>query len=136
MTVRSMITACLVGLTTTVLAGPANAQINGMGGVPGAAAAAGAGPSPATIGGGSPSAGMAGSATGGGPSGAGTNGVGNPGFANPGISPGNPTPGATIPGLMTAPGTNGTQPITGIPTPNFPAEVPGRVAPRDGGHPR
>ncbi len=132
MTVRSMMTICLVGLTTAFLAGPANAQINGMGAVPGAAAAAGGGPSPATIGGGSPSAGMAGSANGG----AGLSGAGNPGFANPGISPGSVAPGATTPGLMTAPGTNGTQPITGVPTPSLPAEVPGRVAPRDGGHPR
>ncbi len=132
MTVRSMMTACLVGLTTVFLAGPANAQINGMGGAPGAAAAAGGGPSPATIGGGSPSAGMAGSANGG----PGLSGAGSSDFANPGISPGNASPGATTPGLMTAPGTNGTQPITGVPAPSLPAEVPGRVAPQDGGHPR
>ena len=129
MTIRTTTTFCLAGLTAALLAGPALAQINGVGG--GAGAHAGGGPSAATIGGGSPSAGMAGSATGAtGLSGTGTNGVGSSGFSNPGIPPGT---GATTPGLMTAPGTGAAQPVTGVPTPSLPAQVPGRVAPRNGG---
>ncbi len=128
MTIRTSTTFCLAGLAAALLAGPALAQINGVGG---GAGAHGGGPSAATIGGGSPSAGMAGSATGAtGLSGSGANGIGSSGFSNPGIPPG---AGATTPGLMTAPGTGTAQPVTGVPAPSLPAQVPGRVAPRSGG---
>ncbi len=130
MTIRTTTTFCLAGLTAALLAGPAAAQINGVGGGGAGARGAGSGgPSAATIGGGSPSAGMAGSATGAtGLSGSGTNGLGTSGFANPGIQPG-----VTTPGVMTAPGAGAAQPVTGVPAPSLPAQVPGRIAPRSGG---
>ena len=127
---RSMKTVCLAATTAALLAGPAMAQVGGAGSAGGAAGVSGAGggaPSAATIGGGHPTSGMAGSPTGAtGLSGPGTNGVGTSGFANPGIQP-------TTPGVMTAPGTGAAQPVTGVPAPSLPAQVPGRVAPRRGG---
>ncbi len=127
MIARTMKTVCFAALTTAVLAGPAVAQIGGVGGAAGAHGAGGGGPSAATIGGGSPTRGMAGSATGTtGLSGSGTNGLGTNGFANPGVQP-------TTPGIMTAPGTGAAQPVTGVPAPTLPAQVPGRVAPRGRG---
>ncbi len=127
MTARTMKTACFAALTTALLASPAMAQIGGVGGAAGGHGAGGGGPTAATIGGGSPTSGMAGSATGAtGLSGSGTNGLGTSGFANPGIQP-------TTPGVMTAPGAGTAQPVTGVPAPTLPAQVPGRVAPRSGG---
>ncbi len=130
---RPMKIVCLAATTAALLAGPAMAQVGGVNSAAGAAGTAGVpgagggGPSAATIGGGHPTSGMAGSATGAtGLSGSGTNGIGTSGFANPGIQP-------TTPGVMTAPGTGAAQPVTGVPTPSLPAQVPGRVAPRSGG---